>query len=82
MIVEIGTGMILHDCKYKTKGTVNISKSISLSSSINIINDIQVQFHTFYPDASHRREKIQQELMKTHVLTYNYDFVWENWVKK
>ena len=38
--VEIGTGMILHDCKYKTKGTVNISKSISLSSSINIINDI------------------------------------------
>ena len=26
-----------------------------------------------------RMEKIQKELAKTHQLTYQYDFVWENW---
>ena len=38
--VQIEIGMILHDHKYKTKGTLNVSKSISLSSNTNIINDI------------------------------------------
>ena len=38
--VQISMGMILHDYKYKTKGTMKISKSISLSSNIDIINDI------------------------------------------
>ena len=38
--VQIGMGMILHDHRYETKGTLNISKSISLSSNTNIINDI------------------------------------------
>ena len=39
--VQIERGMILHDCKYKTNDTINVSKSISLSSNANIINDIQ-----------------------------------------
>ena len=38
--VQLSVGMILHDHKYKTDGTINISKSISLSSNTNIINDI------------------------------------------
>ena len=38
--VQKGMGMVLHDGKYKTNGTINISKSISLSSNINIFNDI------------------------------------------
>ena len=38
--VQIGLGMILHDHEYETKETLNISKSISLSSNTNIINDI------------------------------------------
>ena len=38
--VQIDMGMVLHDHKYKTKGTINISESISLSSNINIIDDI------------------------------------------
>ena len=39
--VGIETGMFLHDKKYKTKGTMSISKSISLSSNINILNDLK-----------------------------------------
>lgn len=47
----------------------------------NIIN-IQVQFHDFVPGASERMIKIQEALQKTHYLSYQYEFVWENWRKK
>jgi FkbM family methyltransferase len=41
--------------------------------------DIQVQFHDFVPDASARRAEIRARLARTHELTYEYYFVWENW---
>ena len=41
--------------------------------------DIQVQFHADYPDALERRERIRLRLAKTHELTWDYFFVWENW---
>ena len=41
--------------------------------------DIQIQFHTFYPDAKLLREQLRQTLSQTHFLTYDYPFVWENW---
>jgi FkbM family methyltransferase len=46
------------------------------------IDDIQVQFHNFAPNASARMEAIQRGLAKTHVPTYQYRFVWENWTRK
>lgn len=45
---------------------------------VNIAN-IQVQFHDFVPGADTRMAKIQESLRKTHHLTYQYPFVWENW---
>ncbi len=45
------------------------------------ITDIQVQFHHFYPDAKRLREEIRAKLFKTHHLTYDYPFVFENWRK-
>lgn len=44
--------------------------------------NIQVQFHTFIADSHNRCVSIQNRLSETHELTYNYPFVWENWVKK
>ena len=44
--------------------------------------DIQVQFHDFYPEATRLRSDICKRLEKTHFLTYNYPFVWENWRRK
>lgn len=41
--------------------------------------NLQIQFHDFYPDFQKRYDRIKQELSKTHHLTYNYPFVWENW---
>jgi FkbM family methyltransferase len=43
------------------------------------VDNIQVQFHLFVPQAILRRKEIQRALQKTHKLTYNFYFVWENW---
>ena len=44
--------------------------------------DIQVQFHRFAPGAEARRDAIRSALARTHDLTYDYPFVWENWRKR
>lgn len=41
--------------------------------------NIQVQFHWMIPDAEARRARIRAALSRTHRLTYDYPFVWENW---
>jgi FkbM family methyltransferase len=46
------------------------------------IDNIQVQFHDFVPDAVARMHQIQEHLRKTHELTYQYEFVWENWSRR
>jgi FkbM family methyltransferase len=46
---------------------------------ISKIKNIQVQFHDIMADSSRRMESIQKKLEKTHFLTYQYRFVWENW---
>lgn len=48
---------------------------------INIFSNIQVQFHQNIPDSVIRRNNIRSKLSETHHLTYDYDFVWENWKK-
>lgn len=47
----------------------------------NIIN-LQIQFHDFIPNARERMKHIQKNLGETHRLTYQYEFVWENWKLK
>lgn len=54
---------------------------IKTGSTFKIVN-IQVQFHTFVDGCVERRNAIIAELAKTHDITYNYDFVWENWKLK
>ena len=46
---------------------------------IRSIVDLQVQFHNFVPDASARAQNIRRQLEQTHRVTYQYDFIWENW---
>jgi FkbM family methyltransferase len=43
------------------------------------IQNLQIQFHDFVPDAETRMNHIQDQLKKTHELTYQFPFVWENW---
>ena len=48
---------------------------------ISRINYIQIQFHNIGPDSNAQMETICRELLKTHRPTYQYKFVWENWVR-
>ena len=49
------------------------------SGLLNIITNLQVQFHNFFPDAKKKMLNIHKELRKTHHITYQYEFVMENW---
>ena len=40
---------------------------------------LQIQFHNFIPNAEKLREDIREDFSKTHHLTYDYYFIWENW---
>lgn len=63
-------------------GEYPLLEKIISSGLINKISNIQVQFHDFIPNAEKRMTEIQAELKKTHALTYQYKFVWENWQLK
>lgn len=58
----------------------DLMESIS-DQNLNIIDNIQIQFHKIGPNHEIRREKIRERLSKTHKITYDYKFVWENWKK-
>jgi len=60
-------------------GEYHLLEHLIESGLISTIDNIQVQFHEFIPDAEKRMEKIQNEMIKTHYLTYQYKFVFENW---
>lgn len=47
-----------------------------------MLTNIQVQFHILDDSSAGKRESIRQKLSQTHVVTYDYPFVWENWRKK
>jgi FkbM family methyltransferase len=58
-----------------------LDEVIKMDNQIKFIN-IQIQFHkNIVPDWNNRRNRIREELKKTHKLTYDYSFVWENWEK-
>lgn len=59
----------------------NILETLISNDKIKDIDNIQVQFHDFLPEFVGRRDKIREELSKTHKETYCYEFVWENWKK-
>jgi FkbM family methyltransferase len=49
---------------------------------VSMSQDIQVQFHSFYPNSQVLRSEIRGALQETHFVTYDYPFVWENWRKR
>lgn len=51
-----------------------------LESGIHrIIRNFQIQFHDFAPLAEKRREDIRKKLTETHILRWDFPFVWESW---
>lgn len=61
-------------------GEYELLESLIANNLINFFKNIQVQFHDFLiENAKERMNEIQKNLSKTHKLTYQYEFVWENW---
>lgn len=61
-------------------GEYDLLESLIDNGKIILFRNIQVQFHDFViPNAKERMNRIQKALSKTHSLTYQYEFVWENW---
>lgn len=63
-------------------GEYDFLERIIENEIVKHINNIQVQFHDFVPNAESRMKAIQQKLSLTHYTTYSYEFVWENWKLK
>lgn len=63
-------------------GEYDLLEHLIETGFISKTDNIQVQFHDFIPDAENRMKNIQKDLSKTHYLTYQYEFVWENWKLK
>jgi FkbM family methyltransferase len=62
-------------------GEYELLERLVTTGLISRIDDIQVQFHNFVPDAPARMEQLQHAMRATHTPTYQYRFVWENWRK-
>jgi len=60
-------------------GEYDLLEHLIETGMIDKIKNIQVQFHDFVENAEQRMFDIQNDLAKTHKLTYQYSFVWENW---
>ena len=60
-------------------GEYQLLQHMADSGILNVVNEYQIQFHKFIKDAEAKREAITKYLQKTHVRTWCYSFVWENW---
>lgn len=63
-------------------GEYDLLDRLIAAGYVSQIRNIQVQFHVCIPDAVIRMRQIQNMLSHTHKLTYQYEFVWENWAAK
>jgi FkbM family methyltransferase len=63
-------------------GEYDLLEELIEEGTVKHIRNIQVQFHDFVPDAYKRMKKIQFLLSATHQLSFQYEFVWENWTLK
>jgi FkbM family methyltransferase len=63
-------------------GEYDLLDHLIASGNIQMVSNIQVQFHDFVPDAALRMKAIQDRLSLTHQPTYQFEYVWENWQKK
>jgi hypothetical protein len=63
-------------------GEYELLEELIKEGLVKSIENIQVQFHDFVPEAYSRMRRIQEALSQTHQLTFQYEFVWENWVLK
>ncbi len=60
-------------------GEYDLLEHLLDTGNITKIVNLQIQFHEFIPFAARRMARIQDRLSASHELTYQYEFMWENW---
>jgi FkbM family methyltransferase len=60
----------------------NVLETLIKNGNHKNMDNIQIQFHENVENFNERRNLIRDSLSKTHELTYDYAFIWENWKKK
>jgi FkbM family methyltransferase len=60
-------------------GEYDLLEGVVGTQRISQIENLQIQFHNYGQEYVLRRDKIRQELSKTHYLTYDYAWTFENW---
>jgi len=60
-------------------GEYGLLKKIIDDGHVRKIKNFQIQFHDFIPNAKQMRADLQSKLNISHKVTYNYNFIWENW---
>jgi len=63
-------------------GEYELLESLIQAKSVKKFKNFQIQFHQIMPNSRARMHAIQNVLKKTHRITYQYTFVWENWLLK
>lgn len=57
----------------------DILENLTAQPLIGLIENIQVQWHDVVPNAIERYKDLQAALSKTHHLTFDHGWVWQNW---
>jgi FkbM family methyltransferase len=60
-------------------GEYELLETLLQSGMCGKVNNFQIQFHDFVPGAEARMTAIHTGLARTHELTWQYRFIWENW---
>jgi FkbM family methyltransferase len=63
-------------------GEFGLLEALTQSEWIDKVNVLQIQFHDFVDNADAMRDSLRIALAKTHKELWNYDFVWECWMRK
>ena len=84
-VAEYITGQNIHQIdllKLNIEGAeLEVLERLIDTNLIRTIRNLQVQFHEIAAESSIRMDRIQEQLRCTHYPTYQYMFVWENWVR-
>lgn len=88
-IVDIDRFMLIHAIDQIDLISINIEgeeydlvKRMIETGLIKRVDNLQVQFHDFMPNAAQKRADLQCLLADTHTLVFEYPFVWESWKRK
>ena len=53
-----------------------------INNLLEQIKHLQIQFHKLDDSSDTRRENIRNELLKSHVLDWDYPWIWESWSRR